>query len=254
MGRITIDQIKEELAQYGWLLLSDSYKNLDAPLDFQCDCGHRVYSTWKKIREHPICPTCQEEQFKKLSTKIQPKSNGVQRLISFDQSTHISGYAIFDGEVLIHYGVFETIREDEISRYIEVKQWINGMIQMWQPDWVAIEDIQLQSKGGMDTRDADNVQNLMVYKTLARLQGVILASFVEQNLHYKIYAPSEWRGYCGIGGKSRADKKRAARLAIEEWFKINATEDEADAICLGKCAAHEINRPKISFGKKRETT
>ena len=40
MAKITIEQIKEEIAQDNWVLLSSEYKNLDTELIFECPNGH----------------------------------------------------------------------------------------------------------------------------------------------------------------------------------------------------------------------
>ena len=45
MSKITIEQIKETLAQDKWKLISQEYKNLDSELVFECDEWHKVYST-----------------------------------------------------------------------------------------------------------------------------------------------------------------------------------------------------------------
>ncbi|MBQ6628120.1 MAG: hypothetical protein IJH65_04810 [Methanobrevibacter sp.] len=50
MAKITIEQIKEELSKDNWTLISETYKNLDTEMIFECPEGHRVYATWKKIR------------------------------------------------------------------------------------------------------------------------------------------------------------------------------------------------------------
>ena len=34
--------------------------------------------------------------------------------------------------------------------------------------------------------------------------------------------------------KNRADQKRAAQVKVKGWHNENVTQDEADAICIGK--------------------
>ena len=50
MARITLEAINEELAPNGWKCLSTEYKNLESELHFECDEGHDVYASWKKVR------------------------------------------------------------------------------------------------------------------------------------------------------------------------------------------------------------
>ena len=40
MAKITLEQIKEEIAVDGWKLLSTEYKNLSTQLTFECKEGH----------------------------------------------------------------------------------------------------------------------------------------------------------------------------------------------------------------------
>ena len=40
--------------------------------------------------------------------------------------------------------------------------------------------------------------------------------------------------HCGVKGKSRPDKKRSMQRLVKEWFGLNPTEDECDAIGIGK--------------------
>ena len=57
MARITIESINEELKETGWKCVSETYQNLDTPLEFECDEGHIIQATWKKIRSKRECPS-----------------------------------------------------------------------------------------------------------------------------------------------------------------------------------------------------
>jgi hypothetical protein len=63
MAKITIEQIKEEIAQDNWVLLSSEYKNLDTELIFECPNGHQVFAPWKRLRIRRDCPMCKETSF-----------------------------------------------------------------------------------------------------------------------------------------------------------------------------------------------
>ena len=39
----------------------------------------------------------------------------------------------------------------------------------------------------------------------------------------------------------RAEKKKNAQARVKSWYGINATDDEADAICLGKYAVRSLS-------------
>ena len=46
MSKIKVEDIQNELEKYGWKLISQEYKNLDSELIFECEEGHKVYSTF----------------------------------------------------------------------------------------------------------------------------------------------------------------------------------------------------------------
>ena len=54
MARIKIEDIRAELSLDGWKVISTEYKSLDIEMVFECDEGHRVYSTWKKVRQKRV--------------------------------------------------------------------------------------------------------------------------------------------------------------------------------------------------------
>ncbi len=71
------------------------------------------------------------------------------------------------------------------------------MIQSWQPDLVALEDIQLQK--------FENGEAVTTYKKLAHLQGVLKNYCYENGFVYKIIPPATWRHHSEIKGKTRTD-------------------------------------------------
>ena len=144
MSKIKIEDIKAAAKQHGWTLLSTEYKNLDTELTFECSEGHRIFAPYKKVRNKWECPICKENKYFNFSDEIQPKKKGVHRTLALDQATHLTGYAIFDNQELIYAGVFQTTKEDEIDRDLEIERWLIQMINNWNPDMVRLEDIQLQ--------------------------------------------------------------------------------------------------------------
>jgi hypothetical protein len=84
MAKITLEQIREEIAADGWLLLSDEYKNLDTAMEFECFEGHRVFAPWKKIRVKRECPNCKKNSLVKMDNEIIPKPKGAKRTLALD--------------------------------------------------------------------------------------------------------------------------------------------------------------------------
>lgn len=228
MAKISIDQIKEELAKDNWTLISEQYKNLDTEMTFECSEGHRVYATWKKIRQNRECPICKKNSFKSVTTEIIPKKKGTIRILALDQSTRLSGWSIFDGGALTTYGVFETSFSDEIKRDNAIKNWLISMCQNWKPDYVGIEGIQFQAKS------EGRVMGVTVFETLARLQGILMETCFELEIPYKVCPTNTWRAHCGVKGVSRSDKKKSMQLLVKKWYDVSVSNDEADAIGIGK--------------------
>lgn len=227
MSKIKIEDIRKAAIEHNWNLLSDKYKNLDTELTFECNEGHKIYLPYKKVRDKWICPICEQNQYYNFSNEIKPKGKIKQRSIGLDQATHITGYSIFDDGKLVYADTFETIADDEIERDIEIKNWLIQLIQNWKPDIIGLEGIQLQQFN-------NKTVGITTYQTLARLQGILMATCKEQNIQYIIIPPATWRAHCEVKGRARADQKRSMQMKVKEWFDITVSNDIADAIGIGK--------------------
>lgn len=240
MSKIKIEDIKEELAREGWELLSDNYKNLEEEMIFKCPEGHHVFTSWKKMRNKYECPTCKLNIYKDQDKKIVPKSKDVNRILALDQATHISGYSILDNGKLIKYGTFETNLSDEIARVNMIKMWLISMIENWQPDCIGIEGIQFQEES------SGKRMSVTVFQTLARLQGVLMDTCYQFKIPYEVCATNTWRNHCKVKGRYRSDKKRSMQLLVKQWYDVTCTDDEADAIGIGKYVSDKyLNNIKI---------
>lgn len=234
MSKITVEQIQEELQKDNWKLLSTTYKNLQEELIFECNNGHRVYSSWEKIRKARSCPSCKQNVYTQMSSKPPQKKNGVKRLIALDQATYITGYSVFDDDQLVYAGTFETNAESEIARLAEIKNWFTNMLVNWKSDMVALEGIQYQAQIGVTT-----------FETLARLQGILWVAAYENKNEVHICHTATWRAHSDIKGKTRNDKKRSASLRVKELYDRHFPIDAEEAILIGRYAAE-------TFGKQTE--
>ena len=245
MSKIKLNNIIEELREKKWEVLSEQYENLNSEMVFKCPEGHTVYSTWKKLRNKTECPICKANIYKDQSSNIINKKNNVFRTLALDQATRVTGYSIYDNNKLVKYGVFETNLSDEIERDHSLKVWLINMINNWKPDLIGLEDIQLQNFGekgkGKEFCSANGV-GIQTYKTLAHLQGILMETCFENKVSYVVCPPATWRAYCKVTGKSKADKKRSMQLKVKELFDISVTNDEADAIGIGKYLAEKMGR------------
>lgn len=232
MSKIKIEDIKAQLDVYNWKVISTEYKNLDTEMTFQCDEGHTVYSTWRKIRNRRECPICLQNKYKTNGFTVIPKKKDTKRVLGLDQATRISGWSIYDNDDLVQYGTFETGLNDEAARIHSIKEWLINMINLWEPDLVGIEGLQYQVNMGVT-----------VFEKLARLQGVLIEALYELNIPFQICPTNTWRHYCGVKGKTRSDKKRSMQLKAKEWFDISISDDEADAIGIGKYISENFKIP-----------
>ena len=241
MGTINVYTVRNALEAEGWQLTSEVYKNLKTPLEMICPEGHKQEQTFDNWRKHKICDICMAgDPYKVKKNKVPKKGTDTQRILALDAATNVTGYAIYDNKVLVGFGIFKTTASlPATERINQVKNWLKVALKEWQPDFVGIENIQLQKYGNKAT----DVQ-VKTFQTLANLQGVILDTIFEACIDHDLVYPSEWRSYCGIndGDQHRDPKKKQAQAKVKIWYNMNCTEDEADAICIGKYFCGKIKK------------
>lgn len=218
--KITIDTVKSSQPS-DWSLLSDTYTSLQGELKFKCPEGHEFISSWGKVRDKFNCPICKKNSVFSAPI-IKPKPKNKVRTLAIDQATLISGFAIFDGEDLVHYGTFEVNDSKEIIRIHKIKEWLISMVENWKPDFIVLEDIIY-----------DQMKGVITYRTLARLQGVLSECCYDLNIDFEIVPAATWREYCKVKGKKRQDKKKSMQLIAHDKYNVNVSEDIADAIGIG---------------------
>ena len=237
---INIYTVTNHLASEGWSLISDSYKNLNTELEMICPKGHRQKQTYGNWRKRPQCEICLAgDPYKIKKNKVPQKDNNVRRILALDAATGTTGYSIYDDEVLVSYGTFTADSSKDVTERInEVKHWLLTMIKEITPDYLAIENVQLQAYG----KNSNQLQ-VKTYNALARLQGVLLDVAFEECIDHGLAYATEWRKYCGVGeGTGRENKKKQAQEKVKLWYNQNCTQDEADAICIGKYFCHLLKK------------
>lgn len=235
MSKIKIEDIIKETERHNWKLISTEYNNLNTNLEFRCDENHTVISSWKKIRDKFECPICNNNPYKNIEFKARQKDKNTIRYLGIDQSTNKSGWCIMDNDKIIYYDVWET-KANDLYKLKELREWLYNMIKIWKPDVIGIEDVQYQ-----------NNQGAVVYKTLSRLQGVLIELCLEQNIDIEIIHHTKWRSYNHVKGKTRADKKRSMQLIIKSIYDIQVTDDAADAIGITRYLRSIYNKNEIVF-------
>lgn len=238
MAKITLDIIKEELEKYGWTCTSQTYTNLNTLMEFKCNEGHLVQTTWGKLRNKVVCPVCKNNLKKKIvNIEAKPKLNDY-RILALDQSSHKTGYSIYDGTTLVSYGVYETQKSTPLERICDVCDWLDSMIVQWKPDEVGLEETQYNAMSGMGHD---------VFKLLTQVMGAIMIITARAKCKVNTVLIATWRHHCGVKGNKRADQKRSAQELVKKWHDISVTDDESDAICIGKYFAdkHKENENVI---------
>ena len=148
----------------------------------------------------------------------------MSRLLALDQSSHITGYAVFNEGKLITYGKFNITDTDLGERLYKIRKKVKSLIVEYEIDEVVFEDIQLQ----------ENVKNnVQTFKALAEVIGVITELLIELNIPGSAVLASSWKSTLGIKGSARTEQKRNAQKYVNTTFSIKATQDECDAICIG---------------------
>ena len=248
MGAINIYTVRNALEEENWKLISDTYKNLKTELEMECPNGHKQIQTFEKWRKYKLCDICLAgDPYKVKKNKVPPKGDDTTRILALDAATSVTGYALYDNKVLVSYGIFKTNSALEAHERInQVKHWLKSALNEWQPDFIGVENIQLQSYGA----NAAQTQ-VKTFQTLANLQGVIIDTIFEASIDYDLVRPSEWRSYCGIndGDTHRDAKKKAAQAKVRVWYDLDCSEDEADAICIGKYFCSKIKTSKSNWGE-----
>lgn len=233
MARITLEDVQIECKKHKWQCLSTEYTNLKTLMQFKCDEGHTVETTWEKLRDKFICPTCKvnvKKQIVNVSGKPKTKE---YRILALDQSSHKTGYAVYDGLNLVAYGVYETFKNNPLDRIADVCDWVDSMIAQWKPDEVGMEETQYQPGNG----DGHNV-----FKLLSQVMGAIMITCIREKCKVRTVLIPTWRHHCGVKGNRRADQKLSAQRLVKDWHDISVTDDESDAICIGKYFADTHGR------------
>lgn len=240
MAKLKYDDVRKEVEDAGWTLLTEVYTNLKTDMHFKCPEGHNNYISLERWRRGHKCLMCENNPLKNVP--ISPIKKNGYRILALDQASITSGYAIFDDDKLVSYGKWSSNGTHSTERISQTKSWIACMIEKWKPDLVVLEDIQLQKFG------EDGQEGVITFKKLAALQGVLKNYCFESGIIYKIVSPSTWRAHSGIKGKLRTDKKRNAQLKVKKLYDISVSQDEADAVLIGAWAVNDRQHSKmISF-------
>lgn len=121
----------------------------------------------------------------------------MKKILSLDQSTSKTGFAIFEDNKLIEYGVIRPSKKINDNNMISVFLKIVKKVEEVKPDIVLLEDVYLK-KG--------KTFNIQTHKTLSNLQGMLISYFILNQIEYSIIHPSTWKNK--VVGKKKVSKRR----------------------------------------------
>lgn len=146
-------------------------------------------------------------------------------LLSFDQSSRITGWAVFVDEELKDFGKFTFEDSDIGTRLFKIRSKVIELINQYHPDEIVFEDIQQQN---------NVTNNVQTFKILAEVYGVISELLTELQIPYSTTLASSWKSTLGIKGRTRPEQKKNAQQYVMDKFKVKPTQDECDAVCIGE--------------------
>lgn len=151
-----------------------------------------------------------------------------------DASTSKSGISIFkDGKYITHTLIDLHKDKDAFHRTLVMMSEICDYLSKYSIDKILVEETVL-------TSNADTL------KKLAYVAGGIMLYAHEHDIEFKFILPSAWRKTVGLQ-QSKA-KREVLKLesiqAVRQEYNIDVTDDESDAILIGRSA---FDLPKINI-------
>ena len=156
------------------------------------------------------------------------------KLLALDQSSKVSGFAIFEDGRYSSHGKF-TFDGEIGERLVKIRRQVMALVHENNITEVAFEDIQHQE---------NRINNVQTFKVLAEVYGVIQELLTEMRVKYTIVPASTWKSSLGIKGAVSAEQKRNAQKYVFDTYGIKATQDECDAICI---ASHMSKSQSMNF-------
>lgn len=154
------------------------------------------------------------------------------KLLALDQASRTSGWAIFEDKELIDSGTFTLTSDDIGERLVDYRNKLSDLIDKYEIDEVAFEDIQMQGQ----------INNVQTFKVLAEVFGVTQEFLAEQRYFYHIVSSNTWKSKLNIKGRTRPEQKKNAQAYVLEHYNKKVSQDESDAICIGASIVNEKRR------------
>lgn len=142
----------------------------------------------------------------------------MKTILALDQAVSgATGYSVFNKETqeLITYGKYSG------GTLLGNKDKLVELLDEWKPEHVLLEDVQQQ-------------RNVQTFKVLSMLLGVLQITLEERGINYTVVHVMSWRSKNQIHAKNRAEAKKMAQTLIEELYGVKPTQDECEAVLIGR--------------------
>lgn len=152
-----------------------------------------------------------------------------QVILALDVSTTSTGYALYEGDKLIHFGYIKPKDKDWLTRVRKMAEEVANINSEKPINTVVIEDTFF-------------LKNIKTVKKLCLAQGILLGKLPDAEL-VQVF-PNTWKKHFGLGkGKAtRTEQKQTSISVAETLFLINTrlNDDEADAILMGRYVVESL--------------
>ena len=180
-----------------------------------------------------------------LEGLVRRRSNGGDKMsdkkkqvvLSLDQSTTATGWALFKEGKLEDFGIYKPSGERD-QRIEKTRLWVKSKIEelfIKEPIELTLVLEYIQMQGNVET-----------FKSLAHLQGVLINLGFQKKQEKELvdsveYYSSAWKSTCNIKGRKRKEQKESAQKHVLHTYGVTAPEDVCDAICLGEHHLYKAN-------------
>lgn len=162
------------------------------------------------------------------------------KLLALDQSSRITGWAVFEDDKLIASGKFTVTDKNMGQRLIKIRNFIINLVKEYQITEAIFEDIQLQENIG---------NNVQTFKILAEVFGIVYELFEELKIPNSAVLSLTWKSKLGIEGLEREEQKKNAQAFVLKNYNLDVSQDESDAICIG---TYKVKKDFVPIDTKKE--
>lgn len=163
-------------------------------------------------------------------------------ILGIDPGYAIVGYGILEYKntkfKVLDYGAITTDADtDMFYRFKEIHDELNRIIEQYNPEYMAIEQLFFNS----NQKTAINV---------AQARGALILSALNHNLKIFEYTPLQVKQ--AVAGYGRADKNQVQQMVklLLNLEKVPKPDDTADALAIAICHGHSYN-PRSAILNKR---